>query len=82
METSKLDSGIRLLTLAGMLQCGKYIAAAVFMSGAASQSRELFMSGLGYMGQRLDIMSAVAALAGLVLVAVYIKESIDNRKGK
>ena len=82
METSKLDSGIRLLALAGMLQCGKYIAAAVYMSGGASQSRELFMSGLRYRGQRLDMLSAAAAFAGLILVAVYIKGSIDNRKGK
>ena len=82
MKTNMLDSGIRLLSLAGMLQCCRYIAASIYMGGGVSQSRELFESGLSYIGARLEILSAASALAGLVLTAIYIREYMDNRKGK
>ena len=82
METDKLNGGIRFLCLAGIIQSAKYISAAVYMSGGSSMSRDLFENGLRYIGPGPDIMSAVAGLFGLVLIALSVKEDIDRRKGK
>ena len=82
MENNKLDNGIRLLCLAGMIQCAKYISAAVYMSGSDSMSRDLFENGLKYLGSRPDILSALAGFAGLTLISLYIADSINKRKGK
>lgn len=77
-----LNQGIRLIMLSGIVQCGKYISAAVYMSGSASQSRELFKSGLDYVGPWLDYVSAAALLAGLLLAMAESVISIKNRKDK
>ena len=82
METDKLNGGIRFMCLAGIIQSVKYISAAIYMSGSDSMSRDLFENGLTYVGSGLDIMSALAGFLGLILISLYIKGSIDDRKGK
>ncbi|MBR3146528.1 MAG: hypothetical protein IKF54_00100 [Eubacterium sp.] len=64
----KMGSGLVFCMLAGILESARYIAAAIYMSGGATQSRELYVSGLGYVGMRLEILAAVSICAGAALL--------------
>lgn len=69
---NKLGAGIMLMMSACIMQSTKVIAAAVYMSVAASQSRELFNNGMEYVGRRLDVMAALAACAGAAFIIWYL----------
>lgn len=73
----KMVAGAVSWLLAGMLESARYVAAAVYMSGGATQSRELFNSGLSYVGMRLEILAAVAFCAGAALI---IWAAADQRR--
>ena len=75
----KYISGAVFCAAASILQSAKYIAAAVYMAGNAAQSRELFQSGLEYVGPGPDIMAAAALACGVLLIVWGI---IDSRHGK
>ena len=45
---NKLGAGISLIILGGIMRSVKILAAAIYMSGSASQSRELFEAGMDY----------------------------------
>lgn len=69
-------SGTRLIILSGILEGIKYLSAAIYMSGSASQSRELFESGLKYVGMKLDVFAAAALLLG---AAIIVYEEFERR---
>lgn len=71
---NKLEAGVRMLVLSAAIQCTKYISAAIYMSGSPSQSRELFRTGLQYVGPLPDIASAAAAVAGVLLLVMEFIE--------
>lgn len=73
----KFISGAVFCTAASMLESAKYIAAAVYMAGNASQSKELFQNGLSYVGPGPDIMAAAALACGILLIIWGI---IDSRE--
>ena len=73
----KYISGAIFCMIAAILQSAKYIATAVYMSGLGTQSRELFQSGLEYVGPGPDIMAAAAIACGALLIVWGI---IDSRK--
>lgn len=75
----KIGAGTSFCILAAVIQCAKYLAAAVYLSGNASQSRELFRSGLGYVGRWPDVMSVIALVCGAVFMAWGIIESIRKK---
>ena len=77
---NKLGAGVILIALGGIMQCAKVIAAAIYMSGLASQSSELFADGMEYVGGRLDVLAGAAALAGTVLAVWGLWESNKKRK--
>ena len=84
---NKLGAGVRFCCTAGMLQGVRYLAAAVYMSSASSQSGELFRNGLDYVGRGLNIMAVLALFAGIIFIADGEAERIRNksanmRKGK
>ncbi len=65
-----IASAILYLT-AALLQCAKFISAAIFMSGTQSWDAELFGQGLKYVGSTLDIFSVCAVVLGLGLMLWY-----------
>lgn len=65
---NKFGAGVSFCMLAGILECARYITAGMYMAGGASQSSELFESGLSYVGMRLAIYAATAFAAGAALV--------------
>lgn len=71
---NKLGAGIALIMSGCIMQSAKFIAAAIYMSGTASQSKDLFENGLEYVGSRLDIMAALAACAGVAFVVWYLTD--------
>ena len=79
IEMEKCISGAVLCLAAALLETVKYLSAAVYMSGNASQSRELFAGGLRYVGNGPDIMAAAALAAGVLLVTWGIMDS-NKRK--
>ena len=76
---NKLGAGILLVILGGFMHSIRVISAALYMSGAASQSRELFKAGLDYVGIDQDILSAAAVLTGVVFIAVYLHDSYRKK---
>ncbi len=76
---NKLGAGIALIVSGCIMQCAKVIAAAIYMSGTASQSNDLFENGMEYVGGRLDVMAAIAACAGAALAVWYF---VDSNKKK
>lgn len=75
----KYVSGAMFYLIASVMQSAKYISAAVYMAGNASQSRELFQSGLKYVGAGPDIMAAIAVGVGSLLIVWGIVDSRKNR---
>ena len=76
---NKLGTGIALIVSGCIMQCAKVIAAAIYMSGTASQSNDLFENGMEYVGGRLDVMAAIAACEGAALAVWYF---VDSNKKK
>ena len=76
---NKLGAGIALIVSGCIMQCAKVIAAAIYMSGTASQSNDLFENGMEYVGGRLDIMAAVAVCTGAALAVWHF---VDSNKKK
>lgn len=62
--------GSVLLAVSGVLFGMKYMTAAIYMAGGASQSRELFASGWKYTGNGLLIAAAMALAAGVLFIAL------------
>lgn len=54
--------------IAALLYVTRFIAAAIYMSNVASQSRELFQNSMNYVGKDLHLW----ALAALIIGIVYI----------
>ena len=75
----KFISGAVFCLAAVMAKCVKYVSAALYMSGNASQSRELFASGLRYVGGELDITAALALACGLILLAWGIMDRSEKK---
>ena len=73
----KYISGAVFCMITAILESAKYIAAAAYMSGNASQSGELFQEGLSYVGSGLNIMAVAALACGILLIIWGI---IDSRK--
>ena len=79
---NKFDAGVRLLIFSGLVQCAKYISAAIYMSGSASQGKVLFRNGLAYIGIRLDLISLAAFTAGALLLAIEIVGLLKDMRNK
>jgi hypothetical protein len=73
---NKRTTGVGLLAIAAFLYATRYIAAAIFGSGIASFSTELFRSMLQYVGIAPLIWSILAAIAG---VAYLVWAESDER---
>lgn len=73
---NKRTAGVGLLAIAAFLYATRYIAAAIFGSGIASFSTELFRSMLQYVGIAPLVWSTLAAIAG---VAYLVWAEIDER---
>ena len=74
-----IASAIVLLS-AALLQCAKFISAAIFMSGVQSWDAAMFGQGLKYVGSTLDIFSVCSVVLGLGLMLWYFFGK--NRKDK
>ncbi len=76
----KYISGAVFCLIAAMIRGTKYISAALFMAGNASQSRELFASGLKYIGSEPDITAALALACGILLISWGIMDSCKHNR--
>ena len=65
--------------IAAILLGVRYLAAAVFMSGTATWSAELFASALSYIGPTLLIAAIAALVVGLGFLAVGIAKDCKNK---
>lgn len=63
--------------IAALLEAGRYIAAAVYVSGMTTWSSDMFATGLEYVGDTLKYL-AIAALAVGILYIVW--GELDERK--
>ncbi len=75
----KCISGAVLCLAAALVESAKYLSAAVYMAGNASQSRELFEGGLKYVGNAPDVMAAVALAAGMLLITWGIMDTTRRK---
>lgn len=73
---NKRTAGVGLLAIGAFLYATRYIAAAIFGSGVASFSTELFRAMLQYVGIAPLIWSILAAIAG---IAYLVWAEIDER---
>ena len=64
---------------AALLQCAKFVSAAIFMSGTQSWNAELFTQGLKYVGGTLDIISICAVVLGVALMLWYCFEKFCRK---
>ena len=71
----KLISGSLFCLTAAAARSVKYLSAAIYMAGNASQSRELFANGLRYVGGGPDITAAFALICGVILIAWGIADT-------
>lgn len=78
----KYIAGALLCSSAALLQGMKYIAAAIYMAGNASQSRELFQNALRYVGSGPDIMAVLSLLCGALFLIWGITESVKKDQKK
>lgn len=76
---NKLGAGISLIILGGIMRSVKILAAAIYMSGSASQSRELFEAGMDYVGMNQDLFAVIAVLCGAVLIFIYFRDSYRKK---
>ena len=65
--------------IAAILVGARYIAAAIFMSGTASWSAELFRDALTYVGPALLIAAVVAVVIGVCFLIAGI---LEDKKSK
>ncbi len=65
--------------IAAILAGARYLAAAIYLSGAQSWDTELFSAGLGYVGAPLKIAAIAALIVGVVLLAVGIVQDCKKQ---
>lgn len=75
----KMISGALFCLTAAMLKSAKYLSAALYMAGNASQSRELFANGLRYVGSGPDATAAVSLVLGVILLIWGIADTHKTR---
>ena len=78
MKSNKFVGAIFCL-IAAILLGVRYIAAAIFMSGTAAWSAELFQAALAYVGPVLLIAAIAAAVIGLCFLVAGILEDRKNK---
>ena len=62
--------------ISAILMCTRYLYAAIFMSGVASWSADLFSAGLAYVGSPLKAASVVALIIGILFLGYGIYQGI------
>ncbi len=78
-KMEKLISGALFCLTAAVARSVKYLSAALYMAGNASQSRELFASGMRYIGSGPDVMASFALICGVMLLIWGIRD-MSGRK--
>ena len=69
--------GLVFCCIAALLTCSQYISAAIYTSGGATLSSELFHAGLEYVGYLLPVIAGICVVAG---IAYLIWGEIDDHK--
>ena len=72
--------GVFFCLIAALLMAARYLSAAVFMSGVASWSAELYQSGLSYVGSPLKIASIAALIAGIAFLAAGVVQELRGKQ--
>ena len=65
--------------ISAILTAARYLSAAVFMSGVSSWDRELFASGLEYVGPALTVASIAALAVGIAFLGYGLYEERRRR---
>ena len=68
--------------ISALLFAARYLAAAIFMSGVVSWSRELFRSGLEHVGPPLSIAAVIALVLGVAFLVWGIVQDVNASKKK
>jgi len=79
---NKRTAGVGLLAIAAFLYATRYIAAAIFGSGVASFSTELFRAMLQYVGIAPLILSILAAIAGVAYLVWAERDEQSQKPSK
>ncbi len=67
--------------ISAILTSARYLAAAIFMSGVSSWSRDLFAAGLENVGPSLKVLSILSLAAGIVFLGYGMYQDVSE-KGK
>ena len=72
--------GVIFCLIAAILTGARYLAAAIFMSGASSWNAELFAESLKYVGPTLQIAAIVALVVGIFFLILGL--IMDGKKAE
>lgn len=68
--------------MSSMLMSARYIATAIYLSGASSWNKTLFTNGLDYVGTPLQTASLFALIVGIIFLAVGLYQDFKEWKKK
>ena len=68
--------------IASILMAARYMTAAMFMSGAASWSSELFRAGLIYTGSPLKWAAVIALIVGVAFLGFGLYQDFKDSEKK
>lgn len=74
---NKHGIGVLFCIIATILIATHYLSTAIYLSNTQSWSKELFISGLGYTGYFLDILSVIAWVIGII--CLFLGEKTNNK---
>ncbi len=63
---NKRAAGVAFVFIAAFLFLGRYVVAAIYMSGTSSWDAEFFSNGLEYVGTPLLILSIISLVVGCI----------------
>ena len=65
--------------IAAIIECTRYIAAAIFMSNVTSWDSSLFQEGLSYTGTSLQVAAAVALIIGIGFLGCGVFQDLRKK---
>ena len=65
--------------IAAIIECTRYIAAAIFMSNVTSWDSSLFQEGLSYTGTSLQVAAAAALIIGIGFLGCGVFQDLRKK---
>ena len=65
--------------LSAIIECTRYISAAIFMSNVTSWDSSLFQEGLSYTGSSLKVMAMIALVIGIGFLSCGVFQDLRKQ---